>query len=105
MLDLILRHFAQDQAQVDCAAAVSCDTGLPKVQATQDQLAIALEITFGIIGALAVIMIIVAALRMISAQGDPQTVARTRQTIIFAAVGLAVAVSAEAIVTFTIGKL
>lgn len=90
-------------AQVKCFEGTSCSTGLPKVAANQNSLTVAMQLVFGIIGAIAVITIIVGALSMISAQGDPQKVAKARQTVIFAVVGLAIAISAEAIVTFTIG--
>jgi hypothetical protein len=53
----------------------------------------------------AVIVIIISAMSMVAAQGDPQKVATARQTVIFASVGLAIAVSAETIVYFVIGKL
>lgn len=91
--------------EVQCLQGVNCSTGLPRIQANESNLTIILQLAFGIIGAVAAIMIIVAALNMAAAQGDPQKVAKARQTIMFAAVGLVIAVSAEAIVTFTIGRL
>lgn len=92
-------------AQVQCFQGVACDTGLPTVQANQDNLTIAMQITFGIIGGITAVIIMIAAMSMIAAQGEPQKVAKARQTIMFAAVGLAIAISAEAIVTFVLGKL
>ncbi len=92
-------------AKVQCLDGVTCGTGLPTVSADQGSLSIVLQLLFGIVGGVAVIIIIVAAMSMIAAQGDPQKVATARQTIIFAAVGLAIAISAETIVYFVIGKL
>jgi type IV secretion system pilin len=92
-------------AKVQCFDGVPCSTGLPTVQASEGNLAIIMQLVFGIIGGVAVIVIIVAAMSMISAQGDPQKVAQARQTVIFAAVGLAIAISAETIVYFVIGHL
>jgi heme/copper-type cytochrome/quinol oxidase subunit 2 len=103
MVNTIMQRVAD--AKVQCFQGVACDTGLPTTKANQDTLTIAMQLTFGIIGGIAAIVIVIAALSMISAQGEPQKVTKARQTIIFAAVGLAIAVSAEAIVTFTIGKL
>jgi hypothetical protein len=91
-------------AKVQCFSGGSCGTGLPTVSASQANLAIAMQLVFGIIGAVAVITIIIGALSMVSAQGEPQKVAKARQTVIFAVVGLAIALSAEAIVTFTLGN-
>lgn len=92
-------------AKVNCYSNTTCNTGLPTVAANQANLAIAMQLVFGIIGAVAVIVIIIGALSMVTAQGEPQKVAKARQTVIFAVVGLAVAVSAEAIVTFTLGHV
>lgn len=91
-------------AQVQCFQGTSCSTGLPTVAANQNNLAVIMQLAFGVIGAVAVIVIMVGALSMIAAQGDPAKVAKGRQTVIFALVGLAIAISAEAIVTFTLGK-
>jgi hypothetical protein len=92
-------------AKVECFQGTSCETGLPTVQANQGNLTIIMQMAFGIIGAIAALIILIAAMSLVAAQGEPQKVAKARQTIIFAAVGLAIAISAEAIVTFTIGKL
>jgi hypothetical protein len=92
-------------AQVNCFQGAACDTGLPVVQADQGNLSIIMQLTFGSIGAIAAIIIVISAMSMVAAQGEPQKIAKARQTIIFASVGLAIAISAEAIVTFTIGKL
>jgi threonine/homoserine/homoserine lactone efflux protein len=83
----------------------SCDTNFPTVGATSDTLQVALQILFGIIGTLTVIYIIFAGIRLTTSQGDPQTIAKERQSIIFALVGLVVTLSAEIIVTFVLGRL
>ena len=83
--------------------ATTCDTGLPVVQSMQ--LTNIFQYLFGFIGALAVLIIVIAGLRFILANGDPQSVAKARNTIIYAAVGLALAVSAEIIVTFVLNNV
>lgn len=98
----VIKLFAD--AKVRCFQGQACETGLPTVAANQANLTIIMQLIFGIIGAVAVIVIIVGALSMIAAQGDPGKVAKARQTVIFALVGLAIAISAEAIVTFTLGR-
>jgi hypothetical protein len=61
-----------------------------------------MQLVFGIIGAIAMIVIIVGALSMTMAEGDSQKIARARGTVVFALVGLAICVSAEAIIAFVI---
>jgi|GEM_PF-1143093 len=84
-----------------------CQTGLPKAGSTDAGLQIVLNWTFGVIAAVAVLVIAIAALRLIWAarEGDPQAIPRLRGTIIYAAVGLALALLADAIVGFVLGKV
>lgn len=65
----------------------------------------ALTIVFGILGALSLLFITIGGLRYIISRGDAQATAKAKNTIIYALVGLAVAITAQAIVTFVIGKL
>jgi hypothetical protein len=64
-----------------------------------------LQIALGIIGAFAVLMITVSGLRYVLSAGDPEKAKRARNGIIYSLVGLAVAVAAEAIVAFVVGRL
>jgi hypothetical protein len=58
-----------------------------------------LFIVFGLLGAISVIVIIIAALRLIMFGGNnPQEVSKTKNTILYASIGLAIALSALAIV-------
>ena len=93
-------------SNVNCLdSAQACQTGLPTVAADNNAVQTVLQITFGIIGALAIIYIIIGALHFITAQGNPQEAAKARQTIIYSVIGLIVALSAEAIVTFALSKV
>jgi hypothetical protein len=80
-------------------------TGLPIVSTNQATVTSALQVVFAIIGAVAVIVVIIAGFNFVTAQGDPQAIAKARQTIIYAAVGLIIAISAEIIVTFVLNRL
>ncbi len=86
-----------------------CDgdpTGLPKVNAGDPQVTAILQIVFGVIGAIALVIIILAGLKLTVSLGDnPEAASRARKTLIYAALGLAIAVSAEIIVTFVLDKL
>ena len=99
----LLRIFGGAIAQ--CGDGNTCDTGLPTVKANGDQLQAALQIVFGVIGALAVLMIVIAGLRFVLAQGNSQETARARNTIIYAVLGLVISLAAEAFVAFVLGKL
>jgi hypothetical protein len=102
---LSIKGFVAQGVTVQCLGDAQCETGLPKVTTSDSNVRNALQITFGVIGAIAVIIIILAALRYVTARGNPQEAASARQTIIFALVGLVIAVSAEAIVTFVLKGL
>ncbi len=80
-------------------------TNLPHTAAGHDQLQQILTIVFGVAAALAVLMIVIAGLRFILAQGSSQEISKARNTIVYALAGLLVAISAEAIVSLTLGSL
>lgn len=64
-----------------------------------------LQIVFAVLAALAVLFIVIGGLRMVTSQGNPQETGKARATIIYAVVGLVVALLAEALVAFVLGKL
>lgn len=65
----------------------------------------AINILLFVVGAAAVIVIVVQGLRFVSSNGDPQAVSKAKNGIIFALVGLAVAAIAYAIVNFILNQL
>lgn len=79
-----------------------------KVQPTEnggfltENLQSALKLTFGILGALAVLIIVISALQYVLSAGDSQKVARAKDAIIYAVVGLVIAIFAFAIVSFVL---
>ncbi len=77
------------------------ETGLPdSTQNVSDALGNIVELLVYIIGALAIIFIIVGGLQIVTAAGSPTRVKQGRETIIYAIVGLVVAIAAYAAVTF-----
>jgi hypothetical protein len=78
---------------------------LPTPSADQGAVGKALEIVFGIIGAMALLTITVSGLRYILSAGNPEKTAKAKNGIIYALVGLVVAISAEAIVAFVVNRL
>ncbi|MEO9179952.1 MAG: hypothetical protein ABI221_03670 [Candidatus Saccharimonadales bacterium] len=81
------------------------NTGLPTSSANADTLKTVLQLGFGVIGAIAVIYLMYAAFRFVRSQGEPQQIAQARMTILYAVVGLAIALSAELLVTYTLGRI
>jgi len=99
----MIEHVAS--AAVNCIGTTTCDTGLPTVSADSNNTQIALQIAFGVIASIAIIIIIISALRLASSQGNPQEATKARQGIVYAAVGLILALSSEAIVTYVLGAI
>lgn len=85
-----------------------CDAGdsLPTVKADSGQVASVLRIVFMVVGVVAFIYLVMAGLKLMTSLGEnPEAVKEARQSIIFAAVGLAVALSAELIVVTVLKNL
>lgn len=61
-----------------------------------------LSIFFGVMGAVAVLIIVIAAFQYVISAGDAGKVARAKDAIIYALVGLVVAIMAFAIVNFVL---
>jgi hypothetical protein len=84
-------------------------SGLPHVlvsgKAGQDVISNILNALFVIIGAVAVLFIILAGFRMITAGDNPTKVAEARRQILYAALGLVVVATAGTIVNFVLRKL
>lgn len=81
------------------------DLGLPDVAADQSFAQKIFAIVFGLAGAIAVLIIVIASLNIAKSSGNPEEIAKGKRTIIYALVGLAVALSAEIIVAFVLGRL
>jgi heme O synthase-like polyprenyltransferase len=82
------------------------DIKIPKTDLPENaQEFIVLNIVFGVIAAVAVLVIVIAGLQFILSRGEPQKTATARNTIIYASIGLALAFFAFAIVRFVLGEL
>lgn len=78
---------------------------LPRVNADQSTIGKALTIVFTVTGALAVMMVVIGGIKYASSQGDPQAVAKAKNTIIYALVGVAISIFAVSIVDFVSGRV
>ena len=95
MIDNVI---AQIQNCAEDSGNSECLTNLPQVTADSSSLTIILSVVFGIISAVAVIIIIVQAIKFTLSSGEPDKAASARKAIIYAVVGLAISLSANAIV-------
>jgi len=93
-------------SQVKLTIDQSCQsTGLPTISASSGELQTILQIFFAILGAIAVLFVIVGGLKYTLSGGNPQEMQKAKDTIIYSIVGLIVAISAEAIVSFALSYI
>jgi type IV secretory pathway VirB2 component (pilin) len=98
-------HFITFAAADACKTAiVHCDS-LPQTAANSGTLRKILDVVFGIVGAISVLIVVIAGFRYITAHGDPKGVAQARNAITYAVVGLLVSLLAFSIVTFVLGNV
>lgn len=83
----------------------SCLSRLPEVKANEDQLQNGLTIVFGVFAAVAVLVIIIAAIKFATSDGNPDEISRAKKIIIYALLGLVISLSAEIIVRTLIGRI
>jgi hypothetical protein len=89
-------------------AQVLSDKNLPGhggTNATEGTIKDVLQIVYVTLGALSVVLLIVAGLRYMTAQGEPTKVTQAKNAILYALIGLVIAAMAAVIVNFVIGRL
>lgn len=82
----------------------SSDVDIPSKSGT-DIVNGVLNVTFFILGAVAVIMIIISGYHYLTSAGDPGKAKKAMSTLLYSVIGLVVAISAYVIVSFVIGKI
>lgn len=80
------------------------DVNIPQPAATPDTITHVLNVIFVVMGALALLMLVIAGFRYTISQGDATSVANSKRMIIYTIVGLIVISLAATIVNFVIGK-
>lgn len=78
------------------------DFDVPQASVNSGTFTTILQIVFGIMGGIALIIFMLAGLKYITSQGDASAVAKAKNTILYAIIGLAVAAFAFTIVTFVV---
>jgi hypothetical protein len=104
-MNSVVFMFADNLSKI-CGSGGSC--GLPNTTTgtlKSGTLHTVLELLFSTLGAAALLIIVIAGLRFVTSAGDPQKAAHARATVIFALLGLVIAISAEAILNFVVGSL
>ncbi len=99
MLQKITQFIAQisiDEGDIDIPTNVDPDSG------SIDTL---LTLMFSVMGGIALLVIIIAGMQFVLSRGDAEKAAKARRTIIYAAVGLVIAVMAFTIVSFVVGSV
>ncbi len=79
-------------------------TGAPK-KIEQSQIEAIFNTVYFVVGIVAVISIIIGALRYASANGDSSIIQRAKNTILYSVIGLIVVISAAAVTSFVINNI
>lgn len=78
---------------------------IPKVNANAASVGAILSGVFTLIGGLAVLFLLIGAVRYVTSNGDQSQLSLAKNTIVYAVVGIVISLSAFAIVQFVIGQL
>jgi hypothetical protein len=79
-------------------------SSLPQTEASQATIAKVLQLVFTTIGAIAVMMVVIGGIKYSSSAGDPSSISKAKNTIIYALVGVVVSILAIPIIGFIFGK-
>lgn len=78
---------------------------LPTSEANESAVRKIITFINGLVGAIALLILVVNGLRYITSGGDPQTAAKAKNGIVFALIGIAIVVAAQAILSFVVTRL
>lgn len=95
MMDQLLRSYIKFAQLVDGSGIE-----VPRNEPTGDTFSSIMSVVFGILGVICVLVIALAGLQYVLSGGDPQKTAKAKNTILYAVIGLAVAIVAGSIVNF-----
>lgn len=86
-------------------SALTIDLNVPKVNLGPETIANAFTLTFTVVGALAILFLLLGALRYGMSNGDQQAISQAKNTIIYSLIGVVVSASALTIVQFVLGNI
>lgn len=81
------------------------DLKIPKGEINPTSVSSVFEIAFAALGSVAFIIIVISGMKFVLSRGNPDAVAKARNTIIYAAIGLVVSMLSFAIVRFVVRGL
>lgn len=84
-------------------AAIVINSPLPRT--SDSLLANVLYVVFGTLGGISLIIMVWAGMKYTLSSGDPAKTSEAKNQVMYAAIGMAVAISASAIVKFAIGAI
>lgn len=79
-------------------------TNLPQPAADTSTVTTVMSIFFVTLGLISLLVIVIAGFTFITSNGDPQRAMRSRNAIFYALIGLGIAIFAQTIVEFVIGR-
>jgi len=79
-------------------------TTLPRSSLTNGTLHKGIQTFLGILAGTALLVIVISSFRMVVSRGNPQDIAKARDAIIYASIGLVISMAAFGIVTFVVGN-
>ena len=80
-------------------------SGLPQTQANQSEIETIVRVVLNLAGAIALLVIVISGLRYVLAGGDAGKTKKAKEGIVYAFVGLAIAIVAQGIVAFVVNRL
>lgn len=96
---------SSDPTQQDTSQPKQCNNGASNGPSVSDTIKAVINIMLFAVGVIAVIVIVVSAVRFVNSGGDTQQVSKAKDAVIYALVGVVIAASAFAIVNFVLGQL
>ncbi len=79
-------------------------TKLPEVKANQGSISDIMAVVFGVAGAIAVLIVVIAGLNLITGGDNPEKISRAKNAIIYSLIGLAIVLLAYSIVIALLGQ-
>jgi Type IV secretion system pilin len=77
----------------------------PRTPTTSGSIDDILNIVFGVVGAICVLMVTFGGFKYVMSRGDPAQLAKAKDTIMYAVIGLAIVMFATVIVNFVVTRI
>jgi hypothetical protein len=91
--------------QIFAALFDPSQSGLPTTALNQTTLSTVLTLVFSITGSIALLIVTIAGFQYILSQGNPQAIAKAKNAIIYAGVGLTISILGVGIVNFVVSRV